>query len=187
MERHFLRKPNNLKRYLTFVRIAIPSMVLFWIGFPVALVATGEAEPADRPMLFAISGMMLLVTALAHRQSRRQIESKRAYMAMMDVPILTLTETHLIYRFDGLEQYLLPWKQIVKIEKNETIASKKDLLGTIAISCSPEMDRTIAEVRKNGHLKDRMGDVVIPIMDFKVGLDALYSEILEYYHRGVLD
>lgn len=187
MDRHFRRKPNNLKRYLVFVRIAIPSMVLFWIGFPIALVVTGEAKPADQPMLFAISGMMLLVTALAHRQSRRQVASKRAYMAMMDVPILTLTETHLIYRFDDLEQYLLPWKQIVKIEKNETIARRKELLGTIAISCSPEMDRTIAEVRKNGHFKDRAGTIVIPIMDFDVGLDALYREILEYYHRGIID
>ncbi len=180
MEREFARKQNNYKSYRLFLYFAFPFMLLLGI-FPIVILFTQEMESnTDKPFLIGVSLFLFALTGFSYYSSRKQLNTKKSYLKMMNIPILTLTDTHLIYKFDELEQYIIPWKQITNIEKNNVSERFKDKLGYISISCNEEFKEQIKKVRKESYLKDQIGDVIIFIMYFNESLDEVYSRIVEF-------
>lgn len=164
--------------------MAIPFFVMMGI-FSIAILLTQEMESeADRPMLIGFSVLAFAAAGYVPYISRKQLNSKKSYMNLMDVPILTLTETHLLYKFDELEQYYIPWNQVTKIEMNSISERFENVLRYISVSVSEEMRGYIHEVRRESYLKDQTGDIVMFSMYFEEPLKDVYRIMTDFLNKA---
>lgn len=177
----FKRKPNNYNSYKAFLYVGIPFIFICAI-FPIFIIITQEMEnDFDVPLLIGVSIFSFAAAAFSVSSSKKQLQTKKSYMNIIDVPIMTLTNDHLIYKFDEVEQYYIPWSQITHIELFEVSIKLRDKLGCIIISYSDELIEYINQIRNDSFIKDRHGDVVISIMYFEKSLDEVYRAIVDYY------
>ncbi len=180
----FKRKPNNLRSYLLFRKIALPFMVLLAL-FPISIFFFETIDSTfDIILLPTVSIGLFALTIFSYRYSLKHIQAKTAYMNMMDIPILTLTNTHFIYKPDDLEQYYLPWDHIVDIRIDPVIEKYKDKLGYISITYDEEMYEYVQDVIRNSYITDRAGDVILSIMYFEETLETVYQAIMDVYQRN---
>ncbi len=180
MYKELKRKPNNLKSFTVFYYVSVSLLCI--IDF-ILLYFMFEAQYNQDLTLVVGTVMVFSLWILMIVIGKKQIKSKKSYMNMTQ-PLLTLTDTKLIYILNDREKYSIEWNEIDAIQVIENLEKYRDEVGIIRITCKEKSQNKIKETRKDSYYNDLNHNLDIQIMNFYETLEELENIIQEFYKNA---
>lgn len=180
MQETFNRKPNNYKTFKFFILFFTPLIFVFDILLFLYLLIYEDSKDLYTLIIFGmilVFGIPFIIIV-----GRNQLRSKRSYNEMSET-ILTLTETHLIYKFNDIEQYTIPWSAVSKIGKDNNLERFQNRIGSIMIYCDDTYSKYIRNIKKDAYVNDRNEALLISVLYVDSDYKELYEKILDYYNK----